>query len=431
MKFTVFELLWLFFVYSFAGWVLETVFAAVKQRSFVNRGLMNAPVCIIYGFSAVFITIALRGLDGLWLFVGIMIDTTVIEWVAGHLIEATYHERWWNYSHLRWNLDGYICLRASLAWGVLGYVAVNWINDLLVRVYGLIPDLLGKILILAALGVLAVDLLASYMLLKGIGRLERWRAAGSRIASVSARLGMWIEGRIKKRIQKAYPSAQKTEVVSREKTVFASGCGFYKMVALFFVGALLGDVVETVFCRFSLGKWMSRSSVVWGPFSFVWGFAVAAMTAMLYKYRGRSEGFLFGIGTLLGGAYEYFCSIFTELVFGKIFWDYSKLPFNLGGRINLLFCFFWGFAVVIWFKALFPKVTRWIEKIPIRIGKIVTWCLVVFMTCDIVVSCGALIRYDERDRGVKAETSWQVWMDEHYDDARMERIYPKAKKRPE
>ena len=68
MEYTGYELLWLFFLYSFVGWVLETVFATIRQRNFANRGLINGPVCIIYGFSGVFITIALRGLDGIWLF---------------------------------------------------------------------------------------------------------------------------------------------------------------------------------------------------------------------------------------------------------------------------------------------------------------------------------------------------------------------------
>ncbi len=64
---------------------------------------------------------------------------------------------------------------------------------------------------------------------------------------------------------------------------------------------------------------MSRSSVVWGPFSIVWGLAIALVTALLYKYKDRSNTFLFLIGTLLGGAYEYLCSVFTEIFFEKSF----------------------------------------------------------------------------------------------------------------
>ena len=49
------------------------------------------------------------------------------------------------------------------------------------------------------------------------------------------------------------------------------------------------------------------------------------------------------------------------------------------------------------------------------------------MCCNIVVSCIALVRYEERGNGVVAENALQKWTDEHYDDARMQKIYPNAK----
>ena len=127
-----------------------------------------------------------------------------------------------------------------------------------------------------------------------------------------------------------------------------------------------------------------------------------------------------------GGAYEYLCSVLSELVFGKVFWDYSDIPFNLGGRINLLYCFFWGIAAVVWFKILYPRFSDWIEKIPMKPGKIITWVLIVFMVCNMLLSVAALIRYDERGKGATSENTLEEWIDEHYDDARMQRIYPNA-----
>ena len=44
---------------------------------------------------------------------------------------------------------------------------------------------------------------------------------------------------------------------------------------------------------------------------------------------------LFVIGAFLGDMVE------------TVFWDYSKFKFNLGGRINLLYCFFWGIAAAM------------------------------------------------------------------------------------
>lgn len=171
--------------------------------------------------------------------------------------------------------------------------------------------------------------------------------------------------------------AEKAERDEMASTVFAYGCGFYKIVWLFLIGAFLGDIVETIFCRITGGVWMSRSSVVWGPFSVVWGLGIAGATMLLYRYRDRSDRYIFMAGTFLGGAYEYLCSVFSEIVFGKVFWDYSDIPFNLGGRINLLYCFFWGIAAVMWLKLLYPVISGWIEKIPMKIGKILTWILIV------------------------------------------------------
>ena len=49
------------------------------------------------------------------------------------------------------------------------------------------------------------------------------------------------------------------------------------------------------------------------------------------------------------------------------------------------------------------------------VGKLLTWFLIVFMICNVAVSCIALVRYDERGKGVVAENSIQKWADEHYD----------------
>lgn len=426
-QFTGYELLWLFLIYSFLGWVLETVIATVRQRKVVNRGLINGPFCIIYGIGAVLITIWLQELSGLWLFLFSAVYASVVEWIAGHLIQKIYHERWWDYSDIKWNLDGYICLPFSIIWGALGFAIVKWGNRILIDFFAICPQFLMHLVIWILIGVLAVDALASYILVRGTSKeLDKWEEANNRFVHVSAKFAKWIATHVEDRIHKAYPKAVKSKVLTKNETVFAAGCGFYKIVMLFFIGAFLGDITETIFCCITAGVWMSRSSVVWGPFSIVWGLAIGAVTALLYKYKDKSDSFLFTAGTLLGGAYEYLCSVFTEMMFGKVFWDYSKIPFNLGGRINLLYCFFWGIAAVVWFKKLFPFFEKGIEKIPIKIGKMVTWVLIVFMSCNIVMSCLALIRYDQRSNQIEAKNQIEVWLDTHYDDVTMQRIYPNA-----
>ena len=173
---------------------------------------------------------------------------------------------------------------------------------------------------------------------------------------------------------------------------------------------------------------MSRSSVVWGPFSIVWGLAIAMVTQLLYRYKDKPASWLFVMGTLLGGAYEYLCSVFTEVVFGAVFWDYSAIPCNLGGRINLLYCFFWGIAAVTWIRYGYPLVAKGMKAVKRRIRPWMTALLAVFMAVNLVTSALALARYDARTSGAAPANAVDVLLDEHFDNARMERIYPNAKK---
>ena len=54
-------------------------------------------------------------------------------------------------------------------------------------------------------------------------------------------------------------------------------------------GRVKADGTTSIFCRITMGYWMSRSSVVWGPFSIVWGLAMVVATSLLYNYRNRSS----------------------------------------------------------------------------------------------------------------------------------------------
>ena len=109
---------------------------------------------------------------------------------------------------------------------------------------------------------------------------------------------------------------------------------------------------------------MSRSSLIYGTFSVVWGFGAALLTVMLAGLADRPDRVIFLAGALLGGFYEYMCSVFTELVFGTVFWDYSDMPLNIGGRTNVLFMIFWGILSVVWIKILYPRLSALFEKIP-------------------------------------------------------------------
>ena len=109
-----------FFIYSFLGWVWESVYVSVKKRKLVNRGFINGPFCTIYGAGAVTIYLLLRPLRGnlALLYLGGVLTATVLEYFTGWIMEAVFHTRWWDYSSKKFNLHGYISLASSLLWGV-------------------------------------------------------------------------------------------------------------------------------------------------------------------------------------------------------------------------------------------------------------------------------------------------------------------------
>lgn len=437
MLFGWYEVVWLFFIYSFLGWSMEVIHAAFGKRRLINRGVLNGVVCPVYGFSMVFLSIFMDSLKDGWFYLvlGCMIIGSVIELITGLILEKVFQMRMWDYSDRRFQIGGYICLSYSILWGVLGAVLIKIVNPFLLAVIHKIPWLIGAILLIFLSVVLILDSVTTMMVMlkekKKAGKIEEI-AEGFTQASNSLRNA--ITARIEQRLERAFPEQKKKDMESREtqeekrlrETVFAYGCGFHKIVWIFFLGAFLGDIVETIFCWATTGRIMSRSSVVYGPFSLVWGIGVAGFTMLLYRYRNKDGWNLFIAGTFLGGAYEYICSVFTELCFGTVFWDYSGIPFNLGGRINLLYCFFWGIAAVIWMKFLYPLFSKWIEKIPRKAGKPLTYVIVVFMIGNIVISAGALARYSERTQGMAPENQAEEWLDSHFDNERMERIYPNA-----
>ena len=428
---TFYQIVFLFFAYSFLGWVGEVLFTAVVHRKYQDRGVLSGPLCLLYGVGGLVITFALGDIREGWFFLLVFsaVYATVIEWIGGHILEYTTHTRWWDYSAMPFNLDGYVCLGASLTWGALGVVVLKWGNPLLLALYSLVPHGIWVVVLLAALVVFCVDLVGTLLAMAGLR--YRWPAAEAvenRLANLTVRGGMWILDHVERRMAKAHPALTFVRPKRQQTDTFAAGCSPYKIILLFFIGAFLGDITETIFCRVTGGEWMSRSSVVWGPFSIVWGLAIAMVTQLLYRYKDKPASWLFVMGTLLGGAYEYLCSVFTEVVFGAVFWDYSAIPFNLGGRINLLYCFFWGIAAVVWMRYGYPLVLRGMKKVRRRVRPWMTVLLAVFMAVNMLTSALALARYDARTSGEGPKNSIDMLLDAHFDDARMERIYPNAKK---
>lgn len=217
----------------------------------------------------------------------------------------------------------------------------------------------------------------------------------------------------------------------REEKTFAKGMNYYKLFWIFMIGCVGGVIIETFWCLLKKGVIESRSGLIYGPFNPVYGFGALLMAVCLNPLQKRSRLWIFLGSALIGGGFEYLCSLFQELAFGTVSWEYSHSFANLHGRTNLAFSVAWGILGLIWVKNIFPTLNRWIEKIPRAVGVLLTWLFTVFMIFNMAISALAVYRQSQRRMDIPAQNQLDVFLDRHYPDDYLKKIYPNMQLAPE
>ena len=126
----VYQWVFIFFIYSFFGWIWETSFKSIQKRKFINRGFLNGPWLPIYGFGALiilFVTLPVQDNFVLVFLFGAIV-ASIFEFLVGYGMEKLFHARYWDYSHLPFNIKGYIALPISLVWGLFSLILVYIID---------------------------------------------------------------------------------------------------------------------------------------------------------------------------------------------------------------------------------------------------------------------------------------------------------------
>lgn len=123
----------IFFICSFIGYFMEVGWCFLASGKLVNRGFLCGPVIPIYGLGAILILFCLLRYyeDPIVVFVFGVIITSALEYFTSFLLEKVFHNRWWDYSTDKYNINGRICLRNSFAFGVLSLVIIYLVTPLL------------------------------------------------------------------------------------------------------------------------------------------------------------------------------------------------------------------------------------------------------------------------------------------------------------
>jgi len=126
----------LFIIYSFLGWLMEEVLVSIKEKKIVDRGFLIGPICPIYGSGALLITIILENYhnDIIVLFILSTVLGAILEYFTSYIMEKIFKNRWWDYSDMKFNINGRVCLEFAIPFGVGGIVMFYGTNPIILSV---------------------------------------------------------------------------------------------------------------------------------------------------------------------------------------------------------------------------------------------------------------------------------------------------------
>jgi len=161
------------------GWCFESGYATIKQRKLTNRGFLRGPYIPIYAFGAIFVLIITDNFQGsiLSVYFSGLIAATVLEYITGYVMEKLFKVKYWDYSDHKFNLNGYISLSTSIAWGFLSVLLTEVLQVNVYRFVSMLTEHDLKISIAITSTVFFLDLIlsikAAFSIAKAYAALER------------------------------------------------------------------------------------------------------------------------------------------------------------------------------------------------------------------------------------------------------------------
>lgn len=202
------EVVSLFFIYSFFGWILEVIYVSILNRRFTDRGFLIEPICPIYGVSCVAMTYLLKGISKNYLLVFIvsMLLCTTIEYLTGLIMEKTFKTKWWDYSRFKYNIQGRICLRNTIVFGILGTLVVAIVSPYMQNLLTNIPNKLMSIILIILICIFIVDFIVSSIIIHKIKvKANNVKRNSKKALNEQVREYLINESIFYKRVMRAFP----------------------------------------------------------------------------------------------------------------------------------------------------------------------------------------------------------------------------------
>lgn len=169
------NLIALFFIYSIAGWIMESVNISIRNKKITNRGFLVGPYCPIYGWGVVLITILLQRYHEdivTTFFLSILICGT-LEYATSYFMEKIFKARWWDYSQRKFNINGRICLETLIPFGIAGTFILYIANPFIMKYINMIPELGLHIFTVVFLLIYVTDMIVSFKIILNLKEMTK------------------------------------------------------------------------------------------------------------------------------------------------------------------------------------------------------------------------------------------------------------------
>lgn len=157
----------LFFIYSFLGWLMEVILTLFEKHKFIDRGFLIGPICPIYGSGGIIIYTLLNRYmnEPIILFFMSIIICSILEYFTSYIMEKIFKNRWWDYTDMKYNINGRICLEYAIPFGFGACFLMYGVNPIVSMLYSNVNIVIWKTIIIILLLLLLVDIIISFKII--------------------------------------------------------------------------------------------------------------------------------------------------------------------------------------------------------------------------------------------------------------------------
>lgn len=216
----------IFALISFGGWVYETIYCSVVEGEFTKRGFLFGPTCPIYGIGAIAEWLVLGQISNpIIVFIIGAVLATVIEYSTGLFLERRFKKKWWDYSMFKFNLHGRICPQARAVFGAFSVTSVFVLVPTMLNILMIFSKHTVSVVAFIVVTLYFLDTVAS-LLWNGPTTHHKVEAAAQdasmKVEEAAQNASQKVSAAAQNASQKANAAAQKANAAAQNATLIAT-----------------------------------------------------------------------------------------------------------------------------------------------------------------------------------------------------------------